>query len=62
MSSQLSAPAITCAVGHEEHLKQVVLHFVGASGIVYLGKDSDEMFEQGGHSDQEELIAYLSTP
>ena len=59
MSSQLSAPAITRAVGHDENLEQVVLHFVGASGIVYLGKGIDELFEQGGHSDQYGMVPLL---
>jgi hypothetical protein len=28
-----------------------MLHFVFASGVVYLGKCIDELFEQGDHSD-----------
>ena len=45
--------------GHDENLEQVVLHFVGASGIVSLGKGIDEVFEQGGHSDQDGMVPLL---
>ena len=45
--------------GHDEHLKQVMLHFVVASGGVYLGKCVDELFEQGGHSDPEGMVTLL---
>src|SRR5437879_7594843 len=35
--------------GHDQNLYEVMLHFVFASGVVYLGKCIDELFEQGGH-------------
>jgi hypothetical protein len=59
MSSQLSAQAITRAVGHDQNLYQVMLHFVFASGVVYLGKCLDELFEQGGHSDHYGMVTLL---
>ena len=37
--------------GHDENLEQVVLHFGGAAGIVYLSKCIDEVVEQGEHFD-----------
>jgi hypothetical protein len=47
LSSQLWSARNHATDGHDHHLKQVVLHFVGTSGIVYLGKWIDEVFEQG---------------
>jgi hypothetical protein len=38
--------------GYNQNLFQVVLHFIFASGIIYRGKGINELFEQGGHSDQ----------
>jgi hypothetical protein len=51
MSSQLGSTSNHSADGHDQNLKQVVLHFGCASGIVDLGKGSDEVVEQGGYSD-----------
>jgi hypothetical protein len=51
MSSQLWSASNHSADGHDQNLYQVVLYFVLTSGIVYLRKCLDELFEQGGHSD-----------
>ena len=59
MSSQLSAQAITRAVGHDQNLYQVMLYFVFASRIVYLGKGIDELFEQGDSSDHSGMVTLL---
>lgn len=51
--------AITRAVGHDQNLYQVMLHFVFASRIIYLGKSIDELFEQGDSSDHSGMVTLL---
>ncbi len=59
MSSQFGAASNHSTDGHDQNLYQVMLHFVFASGVVYLGKCIDELFEQGGHSDQYGMVTLL---
>lgn len=59
ISSQLSAQAITRTVGHDQNLDQVVRHFVRASGIVYLGKGVEELFEQDDSSNHVGMATLL---
>ena len=59
MSSQLWSASYHSTDGHDQNLEQVMLHFVVASGVVDLGKCIDEVFEQGGHSDQYGMVTLL---
>ena len=47
------------ADGHDQNLYQVMLYFVFASRIVYLGKGIDELFEQGDSSDHSGMVTLL---
>jgi hypothetical protein len=51
--------AITRAAGYHQDFRQIMFHFVSASGIIYLGKGFDELFEQGDSSNRDGMATTL---
>src|ERR1051326_7355026 len=42
--------------GYHQDFRQIMFHFILASGIIYLGKGFDEVFEQGGSSNRDGMV------
>ena len=52
------APVFTRGVADQD-FRQIMFHFGFASGIIYLGKGFDEVFEQGDSSDRDGMVTAL---